>query len=179
MQLDPKYFNKFLAIVAVLAALLIAFFTLNSQQDRRTRFKKEIVQQDSLRTISWLQVGREDSLAIADFNNRFVLLNFWSHWSDPSTADHQKLAGLHRQYRDLVIISALVGFRKEEAQTYIQSHSFPFRYVAGSQQFSDFGVPGLPAYLLYRPGGKLEYVSLGTLDKVALDSLRTLLDNGT
>lgn len=180
MRLDPKYFNTFLAIVAVIAALFIAYYTISSQQNRQVDFKERIKQQDSLRTVYWSLVEDSDSLRISDFDDRYVVLNFWSGWSGNSIEAHRKLATLKQEYDErVVIIAAAVGLRREEAISYIRKQSFPFYHVAGSQQFSSFGVPGVPAYLLYTPADTLGYVSLGTLNDNQIDSLRAVIDGKT
>ncbi|SMO68820.1 TlpA family protein disulfide reductase [Fodinibius sediminis] len=177
MKIDPKYFNSFLGVVAIIAALLIAYYTVSSQQDKRKAFKERIMQQDSLQTVSWPMVQRQDSLRIADFKGHHVLIHFWSNWSDASISAHQKLATLKgKQGKALSVIAAAVGLRKQEALSYINKHEFPFYHVAGSKQFSSFGIPGVPAYLLYTPAGRLRYVSLGILDDVKVDSISNIIN---
>jgi thiol-disulfide isomerase/thioredoxin len=179
MRLDPKYFNTFLAVVAVIAALVIIFFTINTQQNKRAAFKDRIMKQDSLQTVRWTQVTTSDSLRISDFDSSFVLLQFWSNWSDTSIEEQQTIAAMKQQLGEqLAVISAIVGLRKEEAITYVQEHDFPFNYVAGSRQFSSFQVPGLPAYVLFKPGGEIGFVSLGTLQQQKVDSLKKVIRRG-
>lgn len=179
MRIDPKYFNIFLVIVAVIAALVIAYFTISSQQNKLSDFKERMMQQDSLQTISWLQVSSSDGLRIADFREKFVLLCFWSNWSEASVGDHKKIARLKQDFGDqLTVIAAAVGLQKEEALAYIANRDFPFYYVAGSRQFSAFGVPGVPTYMLYSPDGTLEYISQGMLDDTKFDSLEAVINNG-
>lgn len=180
MRLDPKYFNTFLAIIAGIAVLAIIFFTINTQQDKRAAFKERMKQQDSLQTVTWPRVTHSDSLQITDFDTQFVLLQFWSNWSDASAEEHKKIAALKQQMGGrLAIISAIVGLQKEEAVTYVRKHDFPFYYVAGSRQFSSFQVPGLPTYLLFEPNGELGFISLGTLQQPQLDSLKMVIDRGS
>ncbi|SHE45264.1 Thiol-disulfide isomerase or thioredoxin [Fodinibius roseus] len=177
MRLDPKYFNTFLAVVAVVAALFIAYFTVSSQLDKRSEFKERIVQQDSLQTVTWPLVESSESISIADFSDRFVLLHFWSNWSERSVEAHRQLAKLKREYGGrLTVIAAAVGLRREEALSYASEHGFPFYHVAGSRLFSAFQIPGVPAYLLYAPEGRLEFVLTGSMDEVQFDSLRTIMD---
>src|SRR5690625_4448621 len=150
MRLDPKYLNPFLAIVAVIAASVIAYATIRNSYNKQSDFKEQIVRQDSLQTVSWIQTEASDSISISDFDNRFVLLQFWSGWSDASVDAHRNLVDLKGEYGNrLAILAASVGLRKEEALSYIGKHKFPFYHVAGSRQFSSFNIPGVPAYFLY------------------------------
>ncbi|WP_138429547.1 TlpA family protein disulfide reductase [Fodinibius saliphilus] len=179
MQIDPKYFNTFLVIVALVAASLITFFTLQNRSNEKSAFKERIASNDSLQTVYWQQVQKSDSIRIADFKGNFVVLNFWANWSDATIESQQELATLKSQYNDtLQVIAAAVGLQKKEALDFIAEHKFPFHFVAGSRQFSDLSVPGLPAQLIFNPEGKLQTVFLGYQNESQYDSLRSLLSNG-
>lgn len=179
MKIDPKYFSTFLLIMAVIAAGLIAFFTLKNRSNEMEAFKKRMMEQDSLQMVYWHKVQEEDSLRLSDFRGKYVVVNFWSNWSGSTERTHRKLSALKHTYTDsLAVIAAAVGLRKGEAVSYIEKHNFPFHFVAGSKQFSDFNIPGLPAQLIYNPRGGLEDASLGYQNVSQYDSLRTLISNG-
>lgn len=176
MRIDPKYFNVFLMIVALVAAILIAVFTFKNRINDQSAFNNRMAANDSLQTIYWHSVHQGDSLRIADFKKSFVVLNFWTDRSDVSLESQQMLARLKDEYSDtLEVISAAVGLKREEAMQYIADHNFPFHFVAGSQQFSDLAIPGLPAQLVYNPQGELESVFLGYQNQSQYDSLRALI----
>ncbi|NGP87027.1 TlpA family protein disulfide reductase [Fodinibius halophilus] len=179
MQIDPKYFNVFLVIVALVAAALITFFTLQNRSNEKAAFKKRMAANDSLQTVYWQQVQAPDSIRIDDFKGDFVVLNFWANWSDASIESQRKLAALKTEYADTMqVIAAAVGLQKQEAVNVIAEYDFPFHFVAGSRQFSDLSVPGLPAQLIYSPTGELQSVFLGYQNKTQYDSLRSLLNHG-
>lgn len=178
MQIDPKYFNRFLAIVAFVAALLIIFFTFNNQRSDKSDFKKRMFAQDSLQSVYWHDAEDEDSLRISDFKGKYVVLDFWANWSDKSLEDHKKLASIKNESPDRIeVIAAAVGLRRKQVLSYKKKHPFPFHFVAGSKQFSDFEVPGLPTQLIYNPEGKLQKIFLGFPSKAQFDSLRTLISD--
>jgi thiol-disulfide isomerase/thioredoxin len=177
MHIDPKYFNSFLVVVALIAASLIAFFTLSNRKAEKSSFREKIFAQDSLQTLWWTNVQEDDSVRITDYSGDFVVLDFWSDWSETSLESHQELAKLKRQYPDtLTVIAAAVGLQKNEVNTYMEKHKFPFRFVAGSRRFSSFNIPGLPAQMIYNPKGKLQFVYLGYPGPQQYDSLRAILD---
>lgn len=179
MRLDPKYFNVFLVIVAALAAILIAVFTLSNRSAEKSDFRERMFSQDSLKTMWWPKVQADDSLRIADLKGQFVVLDFWANWSDASVNSHKQLAKIQRQYPDtLQVVAASVSLQKEEVFSYIEKHDFPFQFVAGSQHFSAFNIPGLPAQLMYNSDGKLQHVFLGYPDDSQYDSLEVLINNG-
>lgn len=177
MRIDPKYFNHFLAVVAVVAVILITFFTINSRQNQKAAFKKHIFAQDSLKTVLWSSVESTDSVRISDFKGRFVVLDFWANWSGASLASQKELAKLKRAFPDtLKVIAASVGHSPETVHTYIQKHPFPFLFVNGSHYFMKFGIPGVPAQFVFNPAGDLQSVFLGYPDDSQYDSLRILIN---
>lgn len=178
MRIDPKYFNVFLVIVAVIAAALIMFFTLSNRTAEKSSFKEKIFAQDSLQTLSWPKAQASDSLRISDFKGQFVVLDFWSNWSDASLDSHRQLAKIKKQYGDtLQVLAASVSLQKAEVSGYIEEHQFPFHFVAGSRYFSDLNIPGLPAQMMYNPDGKLQHVFLGYPGPSQYDSLRAMINN--
>lgn len=179
MRLDPKYFNTFLVIVAIIAAGLIAFFTLSNRSDERADFTKRMMTQDSLKTVWWPKVESEDSLRVSDFKGQVVVLDLWSNWSDASLESHRELSAIQQQYPDsLMVIAAAVGLQKKEAISYMGKHKFPFQFVAGSQHFSSFHIPGLPAQMIYNSEGDIKHVFLGYSGESQYDSLRALITDG-
>jgi len=179
MRIDPKHFNAFLLITALIAAVLIAVFTLQNRDNEKSAFKKKIFGQDSLQTLWWSNVQDGDSLRISDFRGQFVVLDFWSNWSDASLGSHKQLVDFKQQYSDtLEVIAASVSLDSTEVISYIQKHRFPFHFVAGSRYFSKLHIPGLPAQMIYNPEGELEHVFLGYPGPSQYDSLRALITNG-
>lgn len=178
MRIDPKYFNIFLLIVAIVAAALIAVFTLSNRSAEKSNFQQRMFSQDSLKTQWFQKVQKEDSLRVQDFKGQFVVLDFWSDWSDVSKQSHKQLAKIKQQYPErLQVIAASVNLLHPDVISYIREHQFPFQFVEGSQQFSDFNVPGLPAQMMYDRDGELKHIFLGYSDDSQYDSLQVLLEN--
>ncbi len=179
MRIDPKYFNTFLLIVALIGASLIAFFMLNNRSAERSDFSKRMMAQDSLKTVWWPKVQSSDSLRISDFRGQIVVLDFWSGWSNTSIESHRELTQIVREHpQKIEVIAAAVRLRKDDVVSYIEEHSFPFHFVAGSQQFSAFHVPGLPAQMIYNSEGDIRQVFLGYPGKSQYDSLRAMVSDG-
>src|SRR5699024_8400657 len=158
---------------------IIIFFTINSQQSKKAAFKRRILQQDSLKTVPWVMIESADSLRIEDYEDQYVLLQFWSSWLDDPELIHRKLGKLQdASTPKLAILSAMVGFKKEEAVGYVEQQNLPIAFVVGSKQFSSFGVPGVPAYLLFSPEKEISFISFGELNETQLDSLRNIVAGG-
>lgn len=179
MKLDQKYFVPFLAIVAIITAVLITFFTISSQKGQRQAFREYIISQDSLKREKMPVLSSTDSLSVRSFSGKYVILDFWATWSNFSEDIHLQLAGLARQYPDsLEVIAALVQDKQEEADRYIKRHNFPFHFVDGTTVFNKYNVPGMPTELLYDRRGTLVEVFFGHTNFTKFDRLRTLMNHG-
>lgn len=178
MRIDPKYFNTFLLIMALVGAALIAYLIISNRSVERADFTKRMFDQDSLQTVWWPEVQSDDSLQVSDYEGQIVVLDLWSNWSDASLNSHQQLAKIKREHpNQLNVIAAAVGLTKEETTSYIEEHEFPFQFVAGSQHFSSFNIPGLPVQFVYNSDIELKHVFLGYSDDSQYDSLKVLLSN--
>ena len=180
MKLDEKYFAPFLAVVAIGAALLILFFTVNNQQGREQSFKKEMARQDSLKYQYMPVIGGDDSLRVQSFPDRYVILDFWATWTSSfSLGAHQQLGQLKASNPDKIeILAAVVQDKNPNVKEYMNRYDFPFRFVEGTRAFNKFGVPGVPTQLVYAPGGKLESIFTGYADSTRMDSLKTIITDG-
>ena len=178
MRIDPKYFNTFLVIVALVAGSLIVYFIISNRTAEESDFKQRMFAQDSLQTIWWNEVQSDDSLRVADFEGQLVVLDLWSNWSDVSLKSHRQLAKIKQKYPEKIeVLAAAVGLQKQEVNSYIKEHQFPFSFVAGSRQFSSLNMPGLPVQFVYDQKLDLRHVFLGYSDDSQYDSLRVLIEN--
>lgn len=179
MKLDQKYFVPFLAVVAVVTALLITLFTVSSQKEQREAFREAVMQQDSLRSERMALVESDDSLSVSAVSGKYVILDFWATWSNFSFDVHRDLARLVEDYpEEIEVIAAVVQDQPDKITSYIERHNFPFRYVNGTAIFNKYQVPGMPTEIIYSPKGVITDVYFGYSDTTQFNRLRTLLKNG-
>lgn len=180
MKLDEKYFVPFLAILAIVAALIIVFFTISNRQGRREAFEKKITAQDSLRFQPMPKLNSTDSLSVSSFRGRYVILDFWAPWTSSfTTSSHRQLAKLQQQYpAQIEVLAAVVEDKSERTREFISRNNYSFHYVEGTDVFNTFKVPGVPTQLVYNPDGRLISIFTGYADSARLDSLQTILKNG-
>lgn len=177
MKLDPKYFPPFLIILAIIAALLITYFTVSSQQEQRETFREYVMQQDSLQSALLPEWEGSDSLSVKNFPDQYVVIDFWATWSQYSGEVHDELKVMLEDHPNkLTVISAVVKDRPQEVNEYINRRDDPFQYVDGTEVFNRYGLPGLPVQIAYKPDGELMDVFYGMSDSAKFDSLNTLLD---
>lgn len=178
MKIDQKYFVPFVIIMAVVSAFIIAYFTISSQQADRQYFKTHITKQDSLKFSRMPVFNGNDSLSVKSFQGKFVVLDFWSTWSNFSENNHKHLAQIVNEYPDrLLVIAAVVEDKRKKVDDYIQRHRFPFHYVDGTQVFNKFDMPGVPVQLVYKPNGNIASVFFGSEGPAQFDSLRALISH--
>lgn len=178
MRIDPKYFIPFIIIVAIFAALLITYYTISSQQERREAFQERIVTQDTLQTEKMPVLNARDSLSVSDFQGQYVVLDFWATWSNTTEESHSQLADVAEANKDkLSVLAAVVEDQKDKVSAYMQDHNFPFHFVHGSGVFNQYEVPGVPTQLVYDPEGELISIFYGYRNSMQYDSLRTLLSH--
>lgn len=176
MKLDQKYFVPFLAVTAIATALLITFFTISSQKGQRQSFRNAITTQDSLRSEKMQSLNHDDSLSVSTFPDKFVVLDFWSTWSNFSEDVHKQLSDLKREYPDtLEVIAAVVQDQPSKIDAYINRHKFSFHFVNGTEVFNKYDIPGMPTEIIYDSKGNIIDVFFGYSDSTHFERLRTLL----
>lgn len=187
MKLDEKYFIPFIGIIAVVAALLIVYYTVSNREGREQAFRQEMSRQDSLRFAYFPVIGPSgrdpdhsndrDSVSVASFTDTYVIIDFWATWTASFSEDaHEQLARLKEQYPGRVeILAAVVEDKAENVRKYRQRHDYPFRYVDGTGPFNKYGLPGVPTQLVYAPGGQLHSIFSGYADSLRMDSLQTII----
>ncbi len=180
MKIDTKYFIPFIIIVAVVSALLIAYFTVHVRQERQQAFLERITAQDSLKFQMMPVLAGDDSLGVQSFKNSYVVLDFWATWTASfSEKAHEQLAKLKNKYSQrLEILAAVVQDKPKKVKAYIERFDYPFHYVRGTKVFEKFALPGVPTQLVYSPQGELISIFTGRADAARLDSLNKILRNG-
>ena len=154
MRLDPKYFNLFIAVCALLTMLVIIFGTIMYSNKQESDFRKSLADV-RLDTLSFSAYSHEaDSLIADDFKGSPTLIQFWSTWSEKSLAVNRFLENTHQNYPELTIVAAAVRDSDELIMEHINSTSNDFIYVHGTPFFQVLLVPGMPSQILLDRDGK-------------------------
>lgn len=174
MRLDPKYFNLFLVICAVVTAFAIVFGTFSYISNQRDIFKSEIKNTD-LSDWNFKQYSAPDSLSIDQFKGTPIVILFWSTWSDKSKEINQKI---QNDYNDRpVIIAAAVRDGDQQVLDYMEANNYSFKYIDGTSFYHDLKVPGVPSQLFINSDGEIVDQHVGQ-DMEQLDQkIRQLTSN--
>ncbi len=159
MKLDKKYFPHFMAVMAVLSAMIIVYSSLRYQETRNERYFRSIAENDSLTTQEFRLLTSEGGVTIADYTGEHVVLVFWASWSDMSTLMLDELYTLYDQRNDLKVIAALVKDATETVD--FETLQDGLIYVDGADMYNQLKVPGIPSYVLFGPDGTYKYAHVG------------------
>lgn len=162
MRIDPKYFNIFMATIAIAVAAAIVIYTVTSSSSERRNFIRFVTESDSLRYESWPEAGTGDSLRVSDYGGQFVVVDFWSTRNIYGEERHAELAALAERYGgSLRVMAAAVRDDSQAVLDYRSEHEYPFIYVNGNRIFNRYRVPGIPTTLLFDRSGDLHTVFVG------------------
>jgi RNA polymerase sigma factor (sigma-70 family) len=102
-------------------------------------------------------------LKLADFNGRFVLLDFWATWCGACIGEIPQLQAVHDAYgkdERFAILSVSVDEKIEEPKTFQKKRRLPWSqaFLGGGVHGSTagtFGIRAIPAFVLVGPDGRI------------------------
>jgi hypothetical protein len=160
MRIDPKYFNRFMIVVAVISLVIIAYSTIRYFQVQIDEFEQNVsgMQAD---TLGFSSYQRSDSLRLDQFTGTDLVVHFWATWSDKSDEVNRLLYDFTEEHDSLTVILAAVRDSEIEVESYIAMHDYPFYYVDGTDLFQKIMAPGIPTQLFFDKSGELKGYHVG------------------
>lgn len=174
MRIDNKYFPAFMAILAVISAILIVLGSLSFKNKESRLFMKSIAENDSLTTKPMLILLEEDSLTVDQFQGKDVVVLFFSSWSGKSRMMIEEINTLADQNDNVQVIGAIV----RDALEAIDFNELPkkFAYVDGVPLYNELKVPGVPSYILFDENGNYKYAHIGYQKDAGYSLLKSYID---
>ena len=104
-------------------------------------------------------------VALSDFRDRVVVLDFWATWCDPCRASMPGLEALRARYEDkgLVLVSVSLDRRGEDARSYLKTHNYEGfiglwqSFAAAKEVAGRYGVFGIPRTFVIDRNGIIRY----------------------
>ncbi len=158
MRIDPKYFNHFMVIVAVICILAIIFASLRYSQRQEQRFLDRLDNKSLSELVFMDQQG--DTLYVNP--DQTTVLLFWATWSDRSLEELYDLYNWHDRHPHIEVISAFVKDAEEFAKAHDRENKNSYRLVNGTPAYQDLRVPGVPTAVVFDSGGKVKKVQSGS-----------------
>lgn len=148
-----------MVVMAVLSAIIIVYSSLRYQETRNERYFQSIAENDSLVTQEFRLLTQEGITRIEDYTGDYLVLVFWSSWSNMSTLMLDELFTLQDQRNNLKVIAALVKDATETVD--FETLHEGLIYVDGADMYNQLKVPGVPSYVLFGPDGTYKYAHVG------------------
>jgi thiol-disulfide isomerase/thioredoxin len=116
--------------------------------------------------------GRQHRLA--DYQGRWVVINYWATWCVPCIEEIPEIAEFHREHRRVVVIGVAMDAQdpaKVKAFASRFGHAYPL--VLGTEDVTrQLGEPrALPTTRVINPGGEVVYDRAGRVDRKSLERL--------
>ena len=119
--------------------------------------------------------------ALDDYGKKLVILNFWATWCRPCTDEMPTLEALWRQYRGRGLMVLGVSVDRGAPRTLIDPYvehlalTFPILLDPDMATATAWGVSGIPATFVVRPGGEVAGVAVGPREWNG-DAMRALVE---
>jgi len=156
MRIDPKYFNRFIAVCAVITAIVIVYSTIR-YFDRQVSDFEQNASEIRTDTLSFRSFSGQDSLRLNQVPPSPTIIHFWSTCSDKSLLVGKFLKSYKKEETELNIIAAAVRDGDKKILEFIEKQQADFHFVEGTDLYQTLLAPGLPTQLF-------------------LDSSRTIVD---
>lgn len=109
-----------------------------------------------------------DSLALADFRGKVVLLNFWASWCGPCRYEHPALVRAARTWPDsqVVVLGVLYQDSPANARRFLRELGGEWTTVLdpGSRIAIEYGVWGVPETFFIAPDGTISHKQNGPVN---------------
>jgi len=176
MRLDPKYFNTFLAVCAVVTAIAIIISTIHYSLKQHSTFEDKLASAE-LNDWSLYHYASSDSVTVEDIQTGPAVIHFWSTWSGMSMEINQKLDEMKREFPELTVIAAAARDGDEQVRDYMNSVSYDFVYLNGTPLYQDLMVPGLPSQLFLNRDGSIADKLVGSDPDKLRKKVNSLMEN--
>ncbi len=174
MRINPKYFNLFIGICAVLTIIIIFYSTVRYSKNQVRNFERTIAEYN-FHDESFRSFSESDSLQLKRYLDepRPLIIHFFSTWSGRSLEINSFLEEFTSEHPELRVIAATVRDSDEHIESYIMEHNFNFHFVEGTEFYQSMKVPGMPTQIMFNSDGTLFSSHVGD----HLNTLKMELDN--
>lgn len=112
-----------------------------------------------------------DSLALAHFSGRPVVINLWATWCPPCRREMPVLAAAQQRERDVAFVFVNQGEAAADVQAFLEKERLSLRHVLLDPDLRlsrAIGLQGMPTTLFFDADGKLVESHLGELSPATL-----------
>ncbi|MFZ4814046.1 MAG: TlpA family protein disulfide reductase [Phototrophicaceae bacterium] len=104
----------------------------------------------------------------SDFNNRWVILNFWATWCEPCVSEMEALQGISNAYPTVQLVGINVGESLDEVEAFRQTYGLRFFMLVepDSSTILNYQVTGIPRTYIISPAGEVVAFHFGPIAPV-------------
>ncbi|MDC0584383.1 AhpC/TSA family protein [Bacteroidales bacterium] len=113
-----------------------------------------------------LPSNNNDTLSLSDFNNKYLLINFWASWHTSSKTENQKVNNWSKQFNgdSLAVIQISLDRSKTDWLDAISKDSLQATQLSDLQMWNSplvksFNIEAIPLYYLTNPNGTIVAIS--------------------
>lgn len=122
-----------------------------------------------------------DSISLAEYGGRVVVLNYWASWCAPCMEEHPYLVNLTERYdpADVVLLGVLYQDVPENGRAFMDRFGGDWPSVVdyGSRTAIPYGVYGVPETFIVTPDGTIAYKVVGPLTPATVPVVTSIIDS--
>ena len=176
MRLDPKYFNLFIAVCAVITLLVITYGTISYVGQQEEEFETELTMIEP-GEIKMPYIMSNDSLSSESLAGKQIIIQFWATWSGKATSMHGILESYMKGNENLAVVAAAVRDDDQKIRDYINENDYPFHYTEGTEFFHRVQAPGVPSFIFIDSNGSFSGYLVGNDENALKEKTESLLSN--
>ncbi len=122
--------------------------------------------------------------SLADYRDRWVLVNFWASWCVPCRDESPALQSFYQRHRGprFTVLGIDTRDLTGDGQDFVDRYgiSYPQLRDGDGNRSRDFGTTGVPESFLVDPKGNLQLIRRGPVDRAYLNRyVAPLIESGT
>jgi hypothetical protein len=175
MRIDPKYFNKFMLIVAFICVIAIIYFNFYYQQRQLVLIDERIGDGSVLVETTFSELDGEGEVGLPELVGDKKMIIFWAPWSERAV----ELAGLLQnelQGRPVSVISAVVRDTPESVQNLGLLTMGNVRHADGTPVYNNLRIPGIPAIFIFDSENRMIHYRIGYRESRDYEELISVLN---
>ena len=117
-----------------------------------------------------------NSVHLADFRGKTVILDFWATWCPPcifQVPELNKFWAAHKDAGDVMVIGVAVDVEGAEiVSPWAEEQGIAYPIAIGSEELArDFGAVGFPTLVIVKPDGRIDSLHVGLIESDELEAL--------